>query len=302
MKNIIDFLIFIPIFLLFNFVSLFDFKTACKIGEVLGYVTMYLGIRKEIAKKNIDLVFKNSKTTDEKEKLLKEFYRNLGIDFISFMFIQQSEKLFRENTKFINKELFNNVLSNKTNCVGITPHFGLMEFVTSYFANEGLKIGVIIKRQKNQFVDKYINKKRSFKNTHIIYKQNALFGALKLMRKGGFVGISPDQDARKKGVFVDFLGLESSFGKGGAILAIKGNIPLLTVGVYVLPEENYRIVVEFLNVIYPDPEVDFDTNVTQITQAIANDFEKLILKHPSKWYWIHKRWKYSSNGKTHYYD
>jgi KDO2-lipid IV(A) lauroyltransferase len=108
-------------------------------------------------------------------------------------------------------------------------------------------------------------------------------------RAGWFLGFAGDQDARKKGVFIDFFDRPASTALGAAYFAYKMKVPLAPVFVTRLSNGKYRVEREEL---IPIPE-DMDKNeaVEEMTRQHMARLEKRIRERPEQYWWFHRRWK-----------
>jgi len=57
----------------------------------------------------------------------------------------------------------------------------------------------------------------------------------------------------------------------------------------------YKYDIFFQKIVYDDINEYSDSNVKLLTQRIQSEFEKVILKNPGQWLWLHKRFKHSKN-------
>lgn len=97
------------------------------------------------------------------------------------------------------------------------------------------------------------------------------------------LGLVSDQDAKRKGVFVDFFNKPASTHKGAALFHLNTNASLIF-GICV--QKNIRqYQVEFIP-INPDKK-----SVEDITQLYTSVIEQSIKKYPEQYFWFHNRWK-----------
>ena len=97
------------------------------------------------------------------------------------------------------------------------------------------------------------------------------------------LGLVSDQDAKRKGVFVDFFNKPASTHKGAALFHLNTNASLIF-GICV--QKNIgQYQVEFIP-INPDKK-----SVEDITQLYTTIIEQSIKKYPEQYFWFHNRWK-----------
>jgi len=99
-----------------------------------------------------------------------------------------------------------------------------------------------------------------------------------------------DQHAGKPdGIDVEFFGHPAGTFKSLAIIALATGAPVLPAAAWREPDG--RHVLRFED---PLPVVDDEnTNeaIRKTTRAFNAALERLILRHPEQWYWVHRRWK-----------
>jgi KDO2-lipid IV(A) lauroyltransferase len=134
-----------------------------------------------------------------------------------------------------------------------------------------------------------MTKNREYFGGRIIFVKRALKEGLNVLRNNGFLLLVTDQDARKKGVFVDFLGVASSTAVGTAVFHLRTGAPILLIA---MVRRRYGYFDVFFDEVKVDPELKFsEESIIKITQAHTKVLEKWIRKYPEQWFWMHRRWK-----------
>lgn len=121
-------------------------------------------------------------------------------------------------------------------------------------------------------------------------KRNSLDDLLGLLAKGAVVIFVLDQHAAKReGVFVDFLGHKAGTSKSLAIIAELTGAPVVPASCWREPDGTHVLRFEealpFIE--HEDPGEILRLN----TRAYNAALERMLLRHPEQWIWIHKRWK-----------
>jgi len=113
---------------------------------------------------------------------------------------------------------------------------------------------------------------------------------LRSLRAGRVAGLVADQDARRRGLFVDFLGTPASTARGPALFALRAGAPLFLGSCVALPDQpgRYRCEVEEIRV---DRTGDLDEDVRRLTAAHAAALAERVRRMPEQYFWQHKRWK-----------
>ena len=105
----------------------------------------------------------------------------------------------------------------------------------------------------------------------------------KALTDGKLLTLGSDQDARKRGVFVNFFGIPSSTPKGTALFHLKTGAPIVFGACFEYDEEY------FLK--FEPVSVDKKDDIISITQKYTTILEKRIRQHPEQYFWWHQRWK-----------
>ena len=110
-----------------------------------------------------------------------------------------------------------------------------------------------------------------------------------VLTQNGILGLVSDQDAKQRGVFVNFFGVPASTPKGAALFDLKSKAPIMLGACIQTGFQRYRI--ELVPVIASNQNVE---NITQVYTALL---EKFIRQSPEQYFWFHRRWKTKLNVK-----
>jgi KDO2-lipid IV(A) lauroyltransferase len=171
-----------------------------------------------------------------------------------------------------------------------TPHYGNFEIVGYLLGEFGFSIYSIARPLDNPFINKYLYDLRQRKGQSIIDKKGASEQMEQIVKQGSTLCFVADQDAGKKGVFVDFFGRKASTYKSIGLVAIQYNIPI-GVGVSRRAGDRFFYEIEVSRLIMPDEWKDRDDPLLWVTQEYTKAFENSIRKDPTQYWWIHRRWK-----------
>ena len=253
------------------------FYIASRIGELFYN---YLGTRKEQARVNIKKAFPNL-NTDEIEKILKNTYLNFCHNFIEFTSLPVSYKNINLEVKGLKK--LQSLLDQKKGIVFITGHFGSWEMLGQWVAeNAPLFVGVA-QKQKNKGAHKFFINQREIAGIKHIFRGRSVNLMYDVLSKNGILGLVSDQDAKKKGVFVDFFGIPASTPKGAALFHINTGAPLLLGVCFKENFQKYHIHFKTINT--------NDKNIKCITQEYTDYLESYVKKYPDQYFWFHRRWR-----------
>ena len=108
------------------------------------------------------------------------------------------------------------------------------------------------------------------------------------LRANRWVALLADQDARRHGVFVPFIGLASSTPTGPAQIALATGAPIIMGAITRRPDGRHVIEVDAP---LPVPDAGPADAVRALTAAHAAWLERRVRDRPDGWFWLHRRWK-----------
>jgi KDO2-lipid IV(A) lauroyltransferase len=123
-----------------------------------------------------------------------------------------------------------------------------------------------------------------------IAKRGSLESILDLLSTGAIIGFVMDQHAgNKDGVVADFLGHPAGTFKSLAIIALSTGAPVIPACSW--REPNGTHVLRFED---PLPLIECEDTgeaIRRNTRAYNAALERMLLRHPEQWIWMHRRWK-----------
>lgn len=173
----------------------------------------------------------------------------------------------------------------------LTAHYGNFEIMGYILSLFDFDIYSIARPLDNKFINDYLYGIRERVGQKIIDKKGASTMMEQLAQDKATLCFIADQDAGKKGVFVDFFGRKASTYKSIGLLAIQYNMPV-AVGACRRVGNRFFFEVEVERIITPDEWQDKDKPLEWITQEYVKATEDLIRKDPTQYWWLHRRWKH----------
>lgn len=174
-------------------------------------------------------------------------------------------------------------------CVG--GHYGNWEVIGAALAQEQQPLSYIVKRVADPLLDRLLNDSRRSVGAEIIYTREAGRQVLKHLGRNRLVAFLSDQDARSRGVFVDFLGRPASTPQGAAVYALRLGAPLMFMHDEREPDGHHRV--ELFEVPLEPDWTLCDEHIRLLTQRYSDLLAERIRCRPEQWFWMHRRWKTS---------
>jgi len=140
----------------------------------------------------------------------------------------------------------------------------------------------------NPHLDRHLASSRTRFGNATISKRGAARESLRVLRRGGIVGILIDQRVRPaEGIEVPFMGHDAITSPLLARLAQKTGAPVVPLFGHLEPHGRYRV--RFHPPLWPRDTPDAD--VAELTRRYLEVVEKQVRPRPEQWLWMHRRWK-----------
>jgi KDO2-lipid IV(A) lauroyltransferase len=266
-------------------------SAAVGLGALLGdFVWSALRYRRDVALDNLRAVFGASKTDAEREAIAREAYRNVGRTFLEYLrFRTMTRREIERMVEIEGTEHLDVMRAAGKGGVLVTGHYGSWELMGIALAHRGYPVNFLVGKQHNERVDALMNQHRIKMGIGVIQVGVSARDILRVLRKNEFICILSDQDARRHGVFVSFLGRPASTPQGPAAFALKAGAPML-VGVITRVRGAHHV-----GTLFPPIEVASTGNeredIVRVTQAYTDQLTAAVMARPDHWFWAHRRWK-----------
>ena len=251
------------------------------VNVLAGFIYKFIPIRKKVALKNIKIAFPKQNLKWAK-KVLKGSYRIVIKNFIDFLSIPTIVE--ESNFKIKNLKILEDALNKNKGVILVTGHFGLWEKWGAWLGKNGYQTCGIIQKQSNKGSDLFFREKRESYGMNQIYKRSPLNKAYEVLKENKILILASDQDAKHKGVIVNFFENETSVPKGAALFHLKTKAPIIF-SVGTLDDEGK------MTIVFESLKIDDNPSVESITQEYTKMLEIKILNHPDHYFWFHKKWK-----------
>lgn len=172
----------------------------------------------------------------------------------------------------------------------VTGHYGPFELIGHLLACLGFRIHAVMRPLDNAYLNRYLVETRRTHGLNLLDKKGATDQAEGIVRSGGMLAFIGDQDAGRKGLFVDFFGRPASTYKSIGLLALSMNCPIVVGYARRLGREaRYELAVQ--RTIVPADWANKEDPLMWITQAYTSAIEEAVRQEPDQYLWIHRRWK-----------
>ncbi len=273
--------------------SLFGVKSIKYSSKVLTFVFYHIvGIRKKIVFKNLTLAFPEL-TKKEIKKLAYNNYKSLAISFLEiFNFPSLSKNDVKSLLSAKGFDLVNEKLKEEKGLILLTGHFGNWELgALASGIHIGKKINVLVKKQHNPYVYKWLKKMRERFGNKEVELGASVRELFKAIKNKEIIGVVGDQRGPKEGIKVSFFNIETPTYIGTAAIALKTKCPVLVLLCARLENGTYEYITKEIE--YQKFRGSKEDITKQFNQEYMKILEEAIRKHPEQWFWMHNIWKHA---------
>ncbi len=254
-----------------------------------------LPLRRKVVLSNLRLVFGEAVPPAELERLAQAHYAHLAQllgEFVRFRWLSDARK--RALVRVENVELFAEAWHAGKGVLLLTGHFGNWEVATvaglSLFPEVRGRFHFVRRPIKPEWLDRLVTRRFEKAGFGVLSKRGSLDRMLALIEAGDAIVYPFDQFAdRPDGVEVDFFGRPAGTFKSLAIIALATGAPVMPASSWREPDGSH--VLRFEPPMAPISNPDPDEEIRLNTRAYNAALERLVLRHPEQWWWVHRRWK-----------
>lgn len=288
-KNIIEYILFLSLSFLCRLLGL---NLSRKFASVISFFFFYLlPIRKDVVFDNLKHAFPEL-SSNQIKKLAYGTYKNFAITLVEILYLPwTSDEQIRKVVNFKYLDLIDKREKEGNGVILLSGHFGNWEYCAiSVGAQLNKKLSVIVKPQRNNLVNDWMNRARTRWTNEVVPLGASIRNVYAVLMKKGVVAMVADQRGPEESIKLEFFGRKTSVYTGPAVLSLKMNVPIIYGITIRQPDFSYRCdVVEISRENLPG---DYDEKVKVLSERILIYLEDVIRKNPEQWFWMHKRWKH----------
>ena len=294
LKSTRHFLEYIFFRLLLLLVQPIPLQMVVRIGNGLGnLIFLFSGKRKRSAKINLDIIFADSKSTNEKNKIIKKSFQNLAVSALQCLWAtRDTENRVRRliEGEPAGLDILRQCLKKNKGIFFLTAHFGNWEIMGLFHGYLGIcPLSSIVRKLDNPYLDKATKNFRTFSGNRIYYRDESPLKIVRELKNNGSVAVMMDQNTAKGGVFVDFFGKKAATPRSLALLSYRLGTPILPLFCHPPDKGTYRI--EYGPEIRFEKSGDKENDILKWTHQYELFIENVIRENPAPWMCGHRRWK-----------
>jgi KDO2-lipid IV(A) lauroyltransferase len=288
-----DYSAYLLVRLLIALLQALPLETGCALAHLVAGLAFRLDRRhRDVAQENLRHAFPE-KSPEELEVIVRGVYRHFCRMIVEIAL--QSRRVHAHNWRRYQKSpglglLVDCLLSGRP-LLCLTGHLGNWEVASYNLGLLGFTVHPVARPLDNPYLDRYLRQFRERRGQRLLDKNGDLEAMQKILEQAGVVATLADQDAGRRGLFVDFFGRPASTHKAIALLAMEHRVPILVVTSRNLGAPMaYELAAE--EVILPEEYDGRPDAIRAITQRFTNALERAIRRAPEQYLWLHRRWKH----------
>ncbi|MCB0331320.1 MAG: hypothetical protein KDD70_16735, partial [Bdellovibrionales bacterium] len=271
------------------------------VSEILRVVAKFLKRHRNIAHKNLALVYPES-SREEKDRIFVESFCGMGdliVDVARFPTLDAEWA-----TSHVDCPGFTRLREAKNaepdrGILLVTGHLGCFELSAYSMPFLYRPISFIVRTFTNPYLDSWWRKRREANGNTVVSREGGYREMVRLLSEGVDVGILFDQNVtRNHSLFVDWFGRPAATTKALSLAALRTEAPLFVVALIRTGNDHYFYECKECDCtdLYTNKNLSKPEKLKQITERLVKEWEGLILKYPECWFWIHRRWKTAPEG------
>jgi KDO2-lipid IV(A) lauroyltransferase len=254
-----------------------------------------LPLRRKVILDNLRRVFGESAPPAEIEALARAHYAHFGRllwEFLRFPWMSAERR--RSMVRVENLEALIAALELGKGVLILTGHFGNFEVATaagldSYPQARG-RFWFVRRPVKPEWLDRMVTRRFRRAGFGVLPKRGGLDAILDKLAAGDLVVFPFDQHAsRRDGVLVEFFGHPAGTFRSLAVIALSTGAPVVPAASWREPDGTH--VLRFESALEAIEHPDVNESIRLNTRAYNAALERMILRHPEQWWWVHRRWK-----------
>jgi len=271
----------------------FPIDTNLRTARLAGTILYWLDRRhRRVALENLRASFPGTEERALRHLARRSFQHTImvGAEVLCAPRLAQFNSFFRHVELGSGMDAVLDLLASNRPCIVVGGHFGNWEVGACMMAAVGFPTTSIGRPLDNPYLDRHIRKIRESSGQRILSKHGMTEIAFEELREGTRLAFPADQDAGRRGFFVNFFGRKASTYKSIAYLALEARSPIIVGGAYRMGNRfRYRAVVT--DIIDPAEYTKDLDGAIAITQRFTTALERVVRMAPDQYLWIHRRWK-----------
>ena len=286
LKYFLQFLIVLSLFIIFKIIRL---QKSSFLGSFLAKVFGPLVRSKKIIEKNLKICFKKIDSR-EIEKISLGMWDNIGRTFSEYVFLKDFKKKNNNLIRFHGIEYLDEIKKNNKPVVFVSGHFANFELMAMQLNTYGIKFATMYRPLNNLFLDPILEYLRlKYVCPFLIKKgRSSMRELLNKIKNGYSIAMLVDQRT-SEGKKVELFNFPALTTTAPAQISLRFNCKIVPLYIERLSNTNFEMTIH--KPIEYKKSGNYEKDTYDLTLEINKKIEKMILKRPEQWLWLHNRWK-----------
>lgn len=260
----------------------------CGIRGILGIVSP----RRSVALDNLRKAFPD-KEREWHLSTLNRMYDHFSWMTVEYLaLLRDPSQALRWVIEVRGKEILDSLISEKKGCVILASHGGNWELLSAWLCQSGYPLQAAVRDPNDEELADLMEQYRRRVGLVTLRKEaSGLREMIRLPGRGGFIGLVADQDGGPSGVPVHFLGRPCTMPSGPASIAVLADVPIVPVSIERISPFSHKVTVD--GPIFPPDGGSKGDKIGKMCLEVNDALEKMVLRCPEEWLWMHRRWKTS---------
>ena len=255
----------------------------------------FLPFRREVIVENLRRVYAERVGGDEIVRLAQAHYAHLARhvgEFLRFRWMSAAKRTAMVRVE--NLDLLRAVHARGKGVLILTGHFGNWEVATiagvQKFPEAHGRFHFVRRAIKPRWLESLVTRRFQRAGFGVLPKRGSLDALVERLEAGDLVVFPFDQHARgRDGVVVEFFGYPAGTFRSLAIIAQATGAPVMPAASW--RERDGSHVLRFEEPLEPVACEDANEELRRNTRSYNAALERLVVRHPEQWWWVHRRWK-----------
>ena len=261
---------------------------ALGMGAALGRAARGLGLRREVADRNLAQAFP-ALSAAERVDLARRMYAHFGRVATDSLRLTAGgpSAVLPFVRSFDGEDLLRSLAAEGRGAIVLTGHLGNWELAAAWAAAIGLPVAGVVKPPSNPWVADLVERSRRTMGIETIPLPEAKTAVPAALAAGKLVGLVADQGAMRSHTWVPFFGRPTQTAEGPGLFAARTGAPVVFGAFLAEAGGGYRGYAELLD---GAPQGDATDLIARIATLFRQRLEAAVRLAPEQYLWTHRLW------------
>ncbi len=228
-RNVIDYLAYLVVRIFVCVVQAMPVERCADVARVLATIcASILKIRRRLVEENLKCAFPEMSAAERKQ-LAWRMWEHLFLLVVEVVHAPRKihHTNWREYVTLVNADQIIRTFFDDRPTIVVCGHYGNFELSGFTLGILGFPSFTIARTLDNPYLDRFLNEFRGLTGQYILPKEGSSGDVHEVLKRGGIIALLGDQNAGRKGCWVDFFGRPASSHKGIALFTLASEAPTI---------------------------------------------------------------------------